>query len=387
MRRLSLTIASCCFVFVTALAQEITMTTDTLNESVSKKSYAYQSFDQYDQRVLLKLGAQGGFFYSPGSELRDIPFDLFAVEYRLTKLISIEGTYYFPETDLRAYSFKLRHYLKHGRLANNMSGKYFALEYSHRKLNSISLDKTFFFQFGRQIKKSRFGYADFNMFTSYRSGTFGNALNLGLNVVVGAGWGPTGKRAELDLSSEPPFSSHKEHFLITLENPFVIIGDGFQSYSLATTLEKEIFIKGLTVRTTIGGGYSRQNGGEEFFFRSAAFTISAGVRKYFGLLKKPSADDPIHSFAGFYLGAGANSLYSLYDLKSRIGNESSGNTILGVDRAIPFLGLGYQERLGKRYFFDIFANYSFSSIVNFTQSIRGNGYISFGTRVGLNWGI
>lgn len=386
MRRLSLTLASCCFVFVTALAQEITMTTDTLDEDVSKNSYAYQSFDQYDQRFLLKLGAQGEFFYSPGSRFRDIPFDLFAIEYRLTKLISIEGTYYFPEAELRAYSFKLRHYLKRGRLANNMSGSYFALEYSRRKLNSISLDKTFFFQFGRQIKKSRFGYADFNMFTSYRSGTFGNALNLGLNVVVGAGWGPTGKRAELDLSSEPPFSSYREHFLITLENPFVILGDRFQSYSLATTLEKEILIKGLTARTTIGGGYSRQNGNEDFFFRSIAFTISAGVRKYFGLLKKPSADDPIHSFAGFYLGAGVNSLYSLYDLKSRIGNESAANTISGVDGAIPFLGLGYQERLGKRYFFDIFANYSFSSIINFTHRTRGDGYISFGTRMGLNWG-
>lgn len=385
MRRLYLTLAIYCSILVGSVAQEITISTDTLKE-ISNRNYKYQSFDQYDQRLLLKLGTPGGFVYSVGSGFRDLPFDFFAVEYRLTKRISLEGTYFFPISEFSSISLKLRQYLKRGRLADNFSGKYFALEYTNRFRNTESFEQALFFQFGNQIKKSRFGYADFNMFSSYRFSSFGNSLNLGLNVVVGAAWGPLGKRAAIDSNTESEFSSHREHFLITIENPTFTIGERFQSYSISSTVEKELFIKGLTVRTRIGGGFSRQNNLEGFKGRTFGFSVNAGMRKYLGLFKRPHADDPIHSFAGMYLGAGFNELFSHVEVNLQDINGTTEESRSGYDRASPFVALGYQERIGKRYFFDIFARYSFYTFRNFWRNNKGPAFLSFGTRVGVNWG-
>ena len=386
MRRLYLTLAICCSIVVGSVAQEITVTTDTLEKKVANRNYQYQSLDQYNQWFLLKLGAQQGFVYALNYQLRDIPFDLIALEFRLSKSISLEGTYFFPEEDLSAFSFKLRHYLKKGRLANNMSGRYVALEYSNRLRNAISFDEVFQLQFGKQIKKSQFSYADFSVFSSYHNSVFNRSFNLGLNMMVGAAWGPVGKRSKLPLPTEPEKSLSREHFLVTLENPSIILGDRYHSYSLATTQEKELLLQGLTVRTTVSGGYFREIGKDEFFSTSMSFAVSAGARKYIGLLKKPNAEYPVQSFAGLYVGLGVNDLFTYLDFEFDNPHSTGEESRHGFDRLIPFLELGYQERIGRRYFFDVFVNYLYYTYDSFLISKTGNPYLSFGTRVGLNWG-
>ncbi|MDW3196678.1 MAG: hypothetical protein R8G66_30150 [Cytophagales bacterium] len=388
MRRLHLTLAICCSILVGSVAQEITVSTDTLNERAPNQKYQYQTLDQYDQRILLKLGALGGFGFSFNNQLRDLPFDFIGLEYRLTPLISVEGAYFFRANNLSGYSLKLRHYLKKGRLADNMSGRYVAVEFGNRFIGSTSTNQTYQLQLGQQIKKSRFGYADFSVFSSYQVTSFDNYLNFGLNVTVGAAWGPTGNRSQLKLPSEHQFSGHREHFLITLENPSFVLGENFQSFSLTSTVEKELLIKGLTARTTFSAGYSRQTSisAENFFARSYAFSVSASIRKYIGRLRKPSVDRPLHSFSGLYLGTGVGSMYSLADVKFSSTAEVFKESRYGFDRAIPFISIGYQERLGKRFFYDIFATYSFYTYTNFIHNHKGDPYLSFGTRVGLNWG-
>lgn len=391
MKRLNLTLAICCFFMMESVAQEITLTTDTIEEKVSQ--YKYQTFDQYDQRFLLKLGAGGGIAFDANSILDINPFDLFAFEYLITDLISIEAAYIFPlnnwdlfPNDFFAYSLKLRRYLKRGRLANNLSGQYFGLEFSSFRFQSEFTDQRVFLQFGRQIKKSRLGYADFRLFTGYQFNSFNNSFNLGFDVTIGAAWGPVGSRSKQEGPNKTGFSSYKEHFLITLENPRLHISDRFYSFSAGTTIEKEIFIDGLTIRSTIGGAYSWQNAGDDLFIRSTAFSISLSARKYFGLFRKPNANDPIHSFAGLYIGTGIRDLYSYSSLNFENFDGPGSDSRQGFDREIPFLSIGYQERLGKRFFYDLFFSYSFYRYTDLLSNRKGDPFFSYGTRVGLNWG-
>ncbi len=393
MKRLSLTLAICGLLTLASLAQEVTLTTDTLDEKVSRNKYKYQSFDQYDQKFLIKLGTRGGVAFDANDIFNINPFDFFAFEYLLTDLISIEGAYIFPlnnwdlfPNDFFAFSMRLRRYLKRGRLANNLSGPYVGLEYANFKFQSEFIDQGIFLQFGKQIKKSRFGYADFRLFTGYQFNSFNNSLNLGFDVTVGAAWGPVGARSKQEVPNTADFSSHKEHVLITLENPRLSISDRFYSFSLASTIEKEIFIEGLTFRSTIGGSYSWQNAGNDQFIRSTAFSVSVGARKYFGLFRKPHADDPIHSFAGFYIGTGIRDLYSLNSLAFENFDVPDSQSRNGFDRETPFISVGYQERLGRRFFYDLFITYSFHRYTEFTSNRKGDPFISYGTRVGLNWG-
>lgn len=388
MKRIYLTTSMCFFALVALWAQEITVTTDTLDLKEVKTKYNYQTIDQYDQRFLLKLGARDGFFYSFESGLSDIPFDLFAFEYRLTKFLSIEGSYYFPVDKNSAFSFKLRHFLKGGRMADNLSGKYFALEYTNQLYKSQSFNETVFLHFGRQIKKSQFGYADMRVFGGYQFGPYTNSFNLGLNATVGAAWGPIGKRSTTDLPSDQKVSSHREHLLVTLENPSINIdlSNNFQSYAIGSTVEKEFLIKGLTASVGLWGNYSRQRSSDGFFSKYTRLSISTGVRKYFGPLKKPNADNPVHAFAGLFIGAGFGSLYSFEDIEYAFLNDARDEIRQGFSRTIPYLTLGYRERMGKRYFFNVFASYSFYTFTSFTENIRGDGYFAFGTQLGLNWG-
>ena len=130
--KINLSLLICCMV-VAAFAQEITLTQEAVDPGTVKKRYKYHSFDQYDQKFLIKLGTHAGVLNNFTDGFSDLPFDLVAMEYLFTKRMSIEGTYHFPLNEVKAISFRLRRYLKKDRLANNMSGNYFALEYSKAK--------------------------------------------------------------------------------------------------------------------------------------------------------------------------------------------------------------------------------------------------------------
>ena len=282
--------------------QEIMLSKDTLEDKAPKEKYRYQSIDQYDQKLLIKLGV------SRFGALNDrYLFDLAAIEYKLTKTLSVEGTYFFPERNFSAYSFKVRHYLNTEERANNLSGKYVAMEYSKVTGDPLSFDsylgpdQAVIFQFGNQIKKSRFGYADFKLFSSYHFGS-DNSLNMGVSVQVGASWGPTGPltKPESDVES---FSPKSEKRLVTLESPILVLGERNIVFFVRGSLERELFVRGLTSRTTVGMGFSRLDV-EGAFIGNYQFSILQEFRKYFGILKSPGIDQPVHSFAGIYAGAG-----------------------------------------------------------------------------------
>jgi len=391
MRSLFLILSIVSALHIQGFGQDISVAVDTLSGKYRKERYSYQSIDQYDQRFLIKLGATGGSQSSFGDNGRSLPFDLFAFEYKLAEKWSVEGTYYFQSGDIffNAVSVRLRRYLNRNNMANNLSGKYLALEYSDVLSELQTFDpylgssQAVFLQFGNQIKKSRYGYADFQLFTSYQFGLFGNSLNLGFNVVLGTAWGPLGQRSP--LVSTTPFVNQHEHTLITIESPTLVIGEGFDAFSFSSSIEQEIFIKGLTSRTQLSVGYSRQVS-SGFLLESFGFSVSEEVRKYFGPLKKRSADRPVHSFSGIYAGAGLNNTLSFRQIDLIQGDETEDIRELGSDRITPNLAFGYQERLGKRFFFDIFARYSFFTRNDFYENTKGEGAVYFGTRVGLNWG-
>lgn len=380
-----------CFAFLAAgFGQEVMLSKDTLGRSKGKEKYKYQSINQYDQQLLFKLGTAHGLRGALGDDSYNIPFDLLAAEYKLTDRVSVEGSYFFPSRDLSAFSFRVRRYLKKETLANNLSGKYLAIEYTNVSDNSqtfdsyLGRDQAVFLQVGNQIKSTRFGYADFRLFGSYQFGELANSFNLGLNVSLGLAWGPLGKRA--DASTAVPFSFKRERTLITFESPTFAIGTLFDLIEVTTSVERELFVKGLTSRTEFSAAYSEQNA-PGISISSTSVSISEEVRKYFALLKKPSADLPLHSFSGIYTGIGINDLFISQKISVRqTDGESYDRNFNGGDRSIAFLSLGYQERMGKRYFFDIFARYSFTSLASFTKNIRGPSWISYGTRVGFNWG-
>lgn len=388
MKRIYLTLTIYLFTLINSWAQEITVTTETLDSKEVKRKYSYQTIDQYDQRFLLKLGVRRGFYYNDEFGLSAFPFDLFALEYRLTERLSLEGSYIFPVHENSAFSFKLRHFLKGGRIADNLSGKYFALEYANYLYQSKSFNEIISVHYGRQIKKSQFGYADMSLYGGYQFGRFSNTFNIGLNLKVGAAWGPIGKRSAVDLPSDRKASSHREHLLITLENPSVYIDRFYnaQTYSVGSTIEKEFFIKGLTASLSLFAGHSRRKDMYNFFFRSTRISISTGVRKYFGPFKKPNADNPVHAFAGFYAGAGFGSLYAYRDIEYFTLNESIDEVRQGFNRTVPYLALGYRERMGKRYYFNVFASYFFYTRSSIPVETRGDGFLAFGTIMGLNWG-
>ncbi|MDW3196677.1 MAG: hypothetical protein R8G66_30145 [Cytophagales bacterium] len=389
MKRIYLLLALYSFVISAPFAQEIMVTTDTLDAKAAKTKYNYQTIDQYDQRFLLKLGVRDGFHYTREFGLSAFPFDLFAFEYRLTRLLSIEGSYIFPVNQNSAVSFKLRHFLKGGRIADNLSGKYFALEYANYMYKLESFSEIVSLHFGRQIKKSQFGYADMRVYTGYQFGPFINNLSLGLNATVGAAWGPIGKRSSTGLSSEQKVSSHREHLLITLQNPsvFIDLSNNIQYYYVGSTIEKEFLLKGLTASLGLWGSHSNRKENNDNFIRNTRFSISTSVRKYFGPLKKPNADNPVHAFAGFYVGAGLASLYSYEDIEFSILDDARDEVRQGFSEAVPYLSIGYRERMGKRYFFNISASYSFQhTITSIPEHTRGDGIFSVRTVLGLNWG-
>ena len=395
MRKPILSLIICCFVLATGFSQEITLSVDTLEGKVRKEKYSYQSIDQYDQNLLVKLGNIDASSGSIDVGRYNIPFNLFALERKLTQTLSVEGTYFFLAQDLHVLSLRLRHYLKRKRLANNLSGTYLAVEYSKIFNNSFlssdpyfGEDQTLFLQFGNQIKRSRFGYTDFRLYASYQFSSANTAgfsdrwLNLGFNVILGTAWGPTGQRSA--LPSSPSFANRYEQTLVTIENASLVIGDPFDAFSLSVSIEQELFIKGLTSRTQFSFGYSRQ-AVPGFLFEAGGLSVSEEVRKYFGLLKKPGANHSEHSFSGIYTGAGLSNTFILEQINYRVDAGVEDRSFSGSDRIIPYLSLGYQERLGKRYFFDLFARYFFFTRISFFDNRTGDAQIFFGTRVGLNW--
>ena len=390
MRKTNLTIAFFFTTLTVGFSQEVTVSTEMLPTSEKKEKYKYQSIDQYDQRFLFKLS---NIDVVPGSTFVDgynLPFDLFSIEYKFSKTMSFEGAYYFPSSNLNAVSFKLKRYLEREPLANNLSGKYVAVEYSNILNNTQSFDtflgtnQALFLHFGNQIKKTRFGYADFRLFSRYNFGGNDNSLNLGINVALGAAWGPLGKRSLPSTSTS--FLYSKDRTIVTIENPVFITGQIVDSFGFSSSVERAIFLKGLTSRTTLSLEYSQQEN-SQIAIEAMSFSVSQEIRKYFALLKKPSADLPVHSFSGLYAGVGVNDFYVNQKVKVKRNIEESYEVKAnGDDLAVTFLSLGYQERMGKKYFFDVFARYSFSPFVNYPQTLRGDSWLIFGTRVGFSWG-
>ena len=348
-------------------AQEVEISKDTVSRKEKKEKYRYQSIDHYDQKFLLKIGTLGG-----ARELSFfddfLPLDIMAFEYKISKSLSIQGTYYFPfsERDEGAISGGLRYYLKKNQMANNLSGRYFGVEYLRtlgRFGNFLGEDGLISAQYGKQIKKSRFGFADFRVYSNYS--LIGGTVNAGFNMIFGAGWGSIGKFS----SSSPLSSSYKgnqEGFIITLENPFLSLDQRSSAATISSSFETTIFA-GLTSRTEATFAFEKRG----YKSNSYKFSVSQEVRKYFGNLKKPSFNRSIDSFAGFYAGLIMNDLY-----------RSGG--VLNLDPRISF---GYQERVGGNHFFDVFLRYSLgSSSPSISENSYSNSIIQFGTRVGLNWG-
>ena len=385
MRNLSLFMLAYSAFLTTGFCQEVMVSTDTLERGVGKEKYRYQSFDQFDQRFMMKMGITAG----PGTFLGD-PFDLFVVEYKLTKSFSIEGAYYYDAVD-HSLSSKVRHYLNREGLANNMSGKYLAIEYSKTWQDTEFLidpnfaeDQALFLQFGNQIKKSQFGYADFLVYASYRFGHTGNSVGLGLNVVFGPSWGPVGKRSD---SKSRSFTLREERTLLTIENPSLVVGEALNSLALSASVERELFIRGLTSRTQVSVRYSDQ----DHLFRvrqEQFFSITQEFRKYFGLMKKPATDRPLRSFSGIYGGLGIGDVYIDRNLEEvNDAGEKVNTDFKGLEQLVPYLSIGYQERMGNRHFLDMFIRYEYLYSTNRGYGTRKDGpLISLGARVGLSWG-
>jgi hypothetical protein len=381
-------------------SQEITVTTDTSNSAPSQWKYSYFDINQYNQRTVFKAGIFAGQFNRNLADIAEQPFNLISIEHKLSKKFSLEGTLYLFEN--RKYiSAKSRYYFaKSAQDPNNISGNYFGVEIAKKltRLGSgfyydydgyLGNEKTLIILFGSQFKKGQYGYSDISFYLNRQFG-FRTSTNLGVKATVGLAWGRTKESGNEDRSILKNEFVKSDKMMLSAENLNGSFGKYFK-YGTASFSGEFYLFKGFTLNTNLIIGASFQSfasfqSSESSYFDVKSIEYSTQIRKYLfrqALLKQGK---PIQSFSGAYLAVGLNKLLSHSNINYNFSNGENGKVSFnGTEKIAPHFGLGYQDKLNDKFFFNIFGDYYPYTRNHLLTNEKGPDSFLIGAKVGIFW--
>jgi hypothetical protein len=375
-------------------SQEITVTADTSNSAPSQWKYSYFDINQYNQRTVFKAGIFAGQFKRNLGDLSGQPFNLLSIEHKLSKKFSLEGTLYLFEN--RKYiSAKSRYYFaKSAQDPNNISGNYFGVEIAKKltRLGSgfqydydgyLGNEKTLIILFGSQFKKGQYGYSDISFYLNRKFG-IAASTNLGVSATVGLAWGRTKESGNEDRSIFKNEFVRSDKTMLSAENLNGSLGKYFK-YGTASFSGEFYLLKGFTLNTNLIIGASRQIS-ENFFIEVKSIEYSSQIRKYLFRQALIKQGKPIQSFSGAYLTVGLNKLLSHTNINYDLSSSEKGNaSFKGTEKITPHFGVGYQDKLNDKFFFNIFGDYYPYTRNHLLTNEKGPNSFLIGAKVGIFW--
>ena len=358
-----------------ARSQDSLVTVTESSETDDKKiAYPYFDINQFEQKTLFKASASSDGSYT----FSDLSILFLSIEQKIFPSLSGELTWHTSYFERQVLTFRMRYYhnkrarskAKNDRV-NNFTGNYisagYGLTYGYRENQGFRVyggtifdnDQTYSIAVGRQQKVGKWGFFDARFPIQYFSDF--ESLQLGFNLHVGLGYGPTSG----DESGEPDeyvpiedgFFSGKN--TISTENPSMSIGKGFKLVSLSFSGEFQV-MDYFSVVTTLTAGLMNDLVIPNFEFReqtildSYHLRLSAEVRRYMGVQKRLQKGKPVQKFTGTYVGVKAHELLYMTHLDIIGGALSHINLKSGTIVSPLFSGhVGWQQRLGKSVFFDV----------------------------------